>query len=80
VDAIEALICRFPDHAKSIRRLQMQDPNFREICEDYGEALRALEHWQKVDNSAHKRAEDYDRFVTELEDEALAALRAYESR
>jgi hypothetical protein len=80
VDAIEALICRFPGHAKSIRTLQMQDPNFRAICEDYAEALRARQHWQKANDSAHKRAEEYDHFVTDLEEEALTALRAYECR
>jgi len=80
VDAIEALIGRFPGHAGSIQALQRQDQNFRAICEDYAEALRARQHWQKADHSAHKRAEEYDRFVAELEEEALAALRAYESR
>ena len=80
VDPTEALIRRFPGHARSIRRLQMQDPSFRTICEDYAEALRARQYWQKADDSALKRAEEYDRFVTELEQEALAAVRAYESR
>jgi hypothetical protein len=57
----------------------MQDPNFRAICEDHAEALRARQHWQKADDSAQKRAEEYNRFVAELEEEALAALRAYKS-
>lgn len=54
----------------------MQDPNFRAICEDYAEALRARQHWQKADDSAHQRAQEYGRFVAELEEEALAVLRA----
>ena len=80
MDAIEALVRRFPDHARSIRQLQAEDATFRAICEDYGEALRALEHWQAADQSARNRAEEYRQFVRELEEEALAALRTHESR
>jgi hypothetical protein len=32
-----------------------------------------------ADQSAQKKAEDYRRFVQELEEEALAALKAHES-
>jgi hypothetical protein len=78
VDAIEALVRRFPDHAWSIRRLWAEDANFRAICDDYGEALGALEHWRTADQSARSRAEEYRRLADELEEEALAALRAYE--
>jgi uncharacterized protein YdcH (DUF465 family) len=80
VDAIEALVRRFPDHARSIRQLQAEDATFRAICEDYGEALRALEHWRTADQSARNRAEEYRRFVQELEDEALAIVEAFEGK
>jgi hypothetical protein len=79
VAASEALVRRFPDRAGSIRRLEAEDQNFRAICEDYADALRALAHWQAADQSCHKKAEEYRRLVKELEDEALAALRACES-
>jgi 4-alpha-glucanotransferase len=78
VDAIAALVRRFPEHACSIRRLGAADATFRTICDDYGEALRALAHWQAADQSAQQRADEYRRMVKELEDEALAALKAYE--
>jgi hypothetical protein len=79
VNAIAVLVRRFPDHACSIRRLGAADATFRAICDDYGDALRALAHWQAADQSAQQRAEEYRRMVKELEDEALAALKAYES-
>jgi hypothetical protein len=74
--AIEALVRRFPDHARSIRRLETEDATFRAICEDYAEALGALAYWQAADQSSRRKAEDYRRLVKEFEDEALAALRA----
>ena len=79
VAAIEALIRRFPDRARSIRRLQAADVTFGAICEDYADALRALEYWQAADQSSHKKAEEYRRLIAELEDEALAVLKACES-
>jgi hypothetical protein len=42
VGASAALVRRFPDRARSIRRLEAEDATFRAICEDYAEALRAL--------------------------------------
>ncbi|HZB53992.1 MAG TPA: hypothetical protein VE527_10210 [Reyranella sp.] len=73
--AVEVLVRRFPDRARSIRRLEAQDATFRAICEDYADALRALAYWEATDQSSRRKAEDYRRLVKELEDEALAALR-----
>jgi hypothetical protein len=73
--AIEALVRRFPDYARSIRRLEAEDATFRAICEDYADALRALAYWQEADQSSRRKSEDYRKLVNELEDEALAALR-----
>lgn len=73
--AIEALVRRFPDHARRIRRLEAENATFRAICEDYAEALGALAYWEAADQSSRRKAEEYRRLVRELEDEALAALR-----
>lgn len=78
-DGSEALVRRFPDHARSIRRLQAEDATFRAICEDYAEGLRALAYWLAADRCCQRRAEEYRRMVAELEDEALALLAACES-
>ena len=47
-----------PEHARSIRRLEAENPTFRTICEDYGLALRALEHWRAADQNAQQKAEE----------------------
>ena len=78
MDAIEALARRFPDRARSIRRLHAEDATFRAICEDYAEALRALDYWQAADHSSRIKAEEYRRLVAEFEYEASAALKVYE--
>jgi hypothetical protein len=80
VDAIAALVRRFPDHACSIRRLGAADATFRAICDDYGEALRALEYWEAAGQVAPGRAAEYRESVKELEVEALAILEAYEGK
>ena len=78
VVAIDALVRRFPEHARTIRRLQAEDANFRSICEDYAEGLRALAYWQAAGRSCEQKAEEYRRLVEELEEEALEAVQAYE--
>jgi hypothetical protein len=75
---IDALVRRFPERARSIRRLQAKDATFCSICEDYAEGLRALAYWQAADSSSWQKAEEYRRLVEELEEEALEALKAYE--
>jgi hypothetical protein len=77
-DAIEALACRFPQHASTIRRLQARDPNFRSICDDYVAVQRALRHWEAAGQAAPERVAEYRESLKELEAEALAILEAFE--
>jgi hypothetical protein len=79
-DEIEALACRFPQHASTIRRLQARDPNFRSVCEDYGLAQRALEHWEAAGQAAPQRVAEYRQSLEELEAEALAILEAFKGK
>jgi hypothetical protein len=74
----EALARRFPQYAPTIRRLQMRDPNFRSICDDFSAAQRALKHWEAVGQAAPEMVAEYRQIVTELEGEALAILQALE--
>jgi hypothetical protein len=76
VDESDVLASRFPQHASSIRRLQARDPVFRSICDDYGEAQRALEHWETAGQVAPERVAEYRQIVAELEAEVLAILQA----
>jgi len=74
---LDALIRRFPDRAARLRQLYPADDEFRAICEDYGDALRALAHWSHADQSfAAARVEEYREIAQELEAEVLAALDA----
>ena len=79
-DEIEALARRFPQHASTIRRLQARDPDFRSICDDYGEAQRALKHWEAAGQAAPGRVEEYREMLKELEAEVLAILQAFEGK
>ena len=56
-DEIGILIRRFPEHASTIRRLQARDPSFRSICDDYGEAQRALKRWEAAGQAEAAGAE-----------------------
>jgi hypothetical protein len=77
-DETETLARRFPQHAATIRRLQARDPSFRSICENYGEAQRAMKHWEATGQAAPERVAEYRQILTELEAEALAILQAFE--
>ena len=74
--SIDLLVSRFPRHEFAIRRLYVRDPEFRAVCDDYGEVQRALEHWQATDQAAPGRVAEYRRMLEELEAEALAFLNA----
>jgi hypothetical protein len=41
---IAAVVARFPERELEIHRLRARDPNFEEICQDYGGALAELQH------------------------------------
>ena len=73
-EEIEGLACRFPQHRASIRRLQLRDPSFRAICQDYAEVQRALKHWEAAGQAAPERVAEYRESLKELEAEALAIL------
>jgi uncharacterized protein YdcH (DUF465 family) len=77
-DEIEALACRFPQHPSAIRRLHARDPDFRSICDDYDDAQRALKHWEAAGRAAPERVAEYREILKELEEEALAILKAFE--
>jgi hypothetical protein len=67
---VALVIHRFAGHEEEIRRRVSVDHEFRSVCEDYVDALRALATW-KTDNSV---AEEYDQLIEELEQEILGLL------
>jgi hypothetical protein len=76
MDEIDALAQRFPEHVWTMRQLHRRDAEFRALCEDYGETLRALEHWQRVGGPSDKRVDEYRELAKELEDEVLRRVTA----
>ena len=56
----------------------MRDVQFRAVCADYEEAVRALRHWllaaEKGDPEGTRKLADYERLIVELEQEALTHL------
>jgi hypothetical protein len=63
VPEIKAVVSRFREHELAIRRLYTCDVTFREICEDYDEALRALRYWQSAASSSDPRIGQYRELV-----------------
>jgi len=71
---VDLLVSRFPTHEFSIRRLYAHDPEFRSVCEDYGDVQCALEHWQGADRAVPEKGHQYRDLLRELEAEALSFL------
>lgn len=76
VPSVDLLVSRLPRHEFAIRRLYVRDPEFRAVCDDYGEVQRAVDYWQMADQAALGRIAEYRRMLEELEAEALAFLGA----
>ena len=78
--SVDLLVSRLPRHEFAIRRLYACDPEFRAVCDDYGEVQRALERWQATDRAAPGRVAEFRRLLAELETEALTFLRTPKGR
>ena len=54
-----------------------ENPEFRAICEDYGDCVHALQFWgQSTAPEAETRVNEYRSLVEELEKEIVEALAA----
>lgn len=78
MEEVRSIVARFPKREIEIRRCFMRDVQFRAVCADHEEAMRALSHWrnaaEKGDPEATRKAADYERLVVELQQEALTYL------
>ena len=75
---IEPSASQFPRHELAIRRLYARDATFREICEDYDQALCALRYRRSAASSSGPRVEQYRELVNELEGEISKILEGSE--
>lgn len=77
-DRAHHVLDHLPEHGSAIRKRIRADPEFRSLCEDYGEAFEALRRWE--DSAVSHRAEriaEFRRLVGDLEAEILAELGAW---
>ncbi|MDE5460347.1 hypothetical protein [Bradyrhizobium sp. CSS354] len=78
MEEVRSIVARFPQRELEIRRRFMRDAQFRAVCADHEEAMRALRHWQHAarvgDPDGNRKAAEYEQIVAELEQEALAYL------
>jgi len=74
VPKLAYLLARFPDRELAIHRLLARDARFRELCEDFEDASKALQHWEAAGSGGEAKAGDYRALVAELEGELLARL------
>lgn len=63
------MIGRFGDHELEIWRLHGDDPDFRELCDDYRDVLDALE---RARSDGDRR--EFERLKADLEEEIAAKL------
>ncbi len=67
---------RFPESAARLRRLAVTDPEFLEICEEYGLAQTSLAGFEARPDAAQRpEIGDYRAVIAELESEIDRCLR-----
>ena len=72
---------RLPDRKHSIDFLVAENPDFRDLCEDYDACVAALGYWTKSNEpEAETRVDEYRVLVQELEEEIIQALGALKFR
>ncbi len=75
---LAAALKRFAGRSVQLEQEMLKNPDFRSLCEDYGEAVEALERWrQSTHPMSSQRVSEYEKLVKDLEQEIedyLAAL------
>lgn len=79
MEAFAIVVSRFPEHELTVRRLYGGDSEFRTICEDLGEAQRALRRWESAETASECRAQQYRELLRELENEIAIRIERFES-
>jgi len=65
-----SVVGRFSAQEFAVRRAYAADPEFREICDHFADAVSALAHW----SGDKGKADDYRQIVCELEEEIAQYL------
>lgn len=64
-------LARFARDELSIHRLYVHEPTFRSICDDYDEAVAAIQRWEPQDKA---KADELRKLALELEAEIEAYI------
>jgi hypothetical protein len=64
---LAAILKRFPRRSVEIEKEIMKNPDFRALCEDYGDAVDALGRWSTSTDESSNRAKEYRQLVRDLE-------------
>lgn len=73
---LQAVMRRFPEHARAIEHLAEHDETFRDICEELVEAEKALESAQSGPEQLRKaRGEEWQGLIERLTAQIAEALR-----
>lgn len=80
-DKARHVVERFPDLTQAIKQCMADDRFFRALCEDYGEAVEVLRHWQRVSGlTDSERVIACRELVGDLEQEILLELQLWNDR
>lgn len=79
MQTIATVVSCFPEHELTVRRLYGGYSEFRTICEDLGEAQRALRRWESAETASECRAQQYRELLRELEYEIAIRIEQFES-
>ena len=67
-DALQIVLDAFPDTNELIWHLYEIDNEFKMLCRDYADALKAIEMWrQSIKTEAPERVTEYQSLVKELQ-------------
>lgn len=71
-----AVVERFPEEIKGLKRLFESDQSFQSLCDEYEACLIALRYWREsnLPEAAHFRSE-FSSLLEELEEEIMEHLR-----
>ena len=73
---IQYAVTRFPEFAEAIKQYCADNRFFFSLCEDYGEAIEILRHWERFDDpSASEVIRMCRELVEDLEQEILLEIK-----
>jgi hypothetical protein len=73
-DPLREVVARFPGSEARIRELFQGGEQFRELCADHGECMKALQRFRKMGTDQDGRIEQYTELLVSLEAELFVRI------